>query len=305
VTPEPLEPSEVVSELIPSVCSLLPEDIEVHRVFGDSLPNIHADRGALEQILLNLVTNARDAMESGGTLTFQTQLVTLDEKHRASHGWGDVGEYVCISVTDNGTGMDDETREHIFDPFFTTKSVGRGTGLGMSIVYGFMKRHRGFVDVESEVGLGTTVKLYFPLTHERVIRDSAPAESLKLPQGTETILMVEDESLVRRAGKRVLEQCGYTVLEAADGQEGLELFRAHADEIALVISDVVMPRMSGPRLFELIRQESSAKKFIFTSGYPSDAKGSSIRLDPSVPCLFKPWTMSELSMIVRKALDEP
>jgi PAS domain S-box-containing protein len=305
LTPEPLDPGEVVGELIPSVCSLLPDGIEVQRAFDDSLPNIHADRGALEQILLNLVTNARDAMGSAGILRFQTRLETLDEKHRASFGWGDVGEYVCISIADNGTGMDDHTREHIFDPFFTTKSVGKGTGLGMSVVYGFMKRQRGFIDVESQIGEGTTVKLYFPLTHERVKRDSAPAERLDLPQGTETILIVEDENPIRRAVARVLEQYGYTVLEAADGDEGLELFRAREHDIALVVTDVMMPRMSGPRLFQLIRQECSDTKFIFTTGCPSDDMRSSIALDPSVSCLFKPWTLSEFLMLVRKVLDEP
>jgi PAS domain S-box-containing protein len=304
LAPEPLDPAQVVSELTPSICSLLPEGIDVRQEIDATLPNIHADRGALEQILLNLVTNATDAMVDRGVLRLAVQPVSFDEADRAARGWGDVGEYVCVSVGDTGVGMDEVTKQRIFDPFFTTKAVGKGTGLGMSVVYGFVKQQRGFVEVESEVGIGTTVKLYFPLTRERATGETVIPEVLDLPGGTETILLVEDESPIRRAVVRVLERSGYTVIAAADGEEGLDSFRQRKSEIALVVTDVAMPKMSGPQMFRLIRQEANDAKFMFMTGYPTQDMHTSVALDPTIPCLIKPWTLSEFLLQVRKALDE-
>jgi len=303
--PEPLDAAQVVGELTPSICSLLPEGIYVRHSIAASLPNIYADRGALEQILLNLVTNARDAMVDSGTLEVEAQLVSLDEAHYADRGWGNVGEYVCVSVRDTGAGMDEATKKCIFDPFFTTKAVGKGTGLGMSVVFGFMKQQRGFVDVESEVGIGTKVKLYFPLSHGRASHESVVPGAMDLPEGNETVLLVEDESPIRRAAVRVLERSGYTVLAAVDGEEGLAVFRKKRSEIALVVTDVVMPNMSGPQLFRLIRQEASEARFVFMSGYPTQEIRAIVALDPTIPFLIKPWTLSEFLQQVRSALDEP
>ena len=303
LAPEPLDPTQIVSELMPSVFTLLPEDVEGRHSIDESLPDIHADRGALEQILLNLVTNARDAMEDKGVLHAEARRVALDSAHCQSRGWGHVGEYVCISVSDTGSGMDEDTVDRIFDPFFTTKPVGKGTGLGMSVVYGFMKQQQGFVDVESEVGKGTKVMLYFPLAAELTKAEGETPAKAELPIGTETILVVEDESPIRRVAVRVLERSGYTVLSAADGAEGLDLYKQRASEIDLVITDVMMPKMSGTQMYKMIRQESEDVKFLFTSGYaPQDAR-TNIVLDPTIPYLLKPWTLAEFLLQVRCVLD--
>jgi two-component system cell cycle sensor histidine kinase/response regulator CckA len=303
LAPEPLDPARVVSELMPSIFSLLPEDVEGRHSIDESLPNIHADRGALEQILLNLVTNARDAMETCGVLQVEARLVALDDAFCQSRGWGHVGEYVCISVSDTGAGMDETTKDRIFDPFFTTKPVGKGTGLGMSVVYGFMKQMQGFVDVESEVGKGTTVMLYFPLAAEPMKSESVAPKKTELPTGTETILVVEDETPIRRVAVRVLERSGYNVIAAADGEEGLDIYKQRKSEIELVITDVMMPKMSGTQMYRLIRQENKDVKFIFTSGYAAQDLRTGVAMDPTIPYLIKPWTLSEFLLQVRDVLD--
>ena len=303
LAPEPLDPTQIVNELMPSVLTLLPEDVEGRHSIDESLPDIHADRGALEQILLNLVTNARDAMEDKGVLHVEARRVALDSAHRQSRGWGHVGEYVCISVSDTGSGMDEATVDRIFDPFFTTKPVGKGTGLGMSVVYGFMKQQQGFVDVESELGKGTRVMLYFPLAAEPTKPEGETPEKAELPIGTEMILVVEDESPIRRVAVRVLERSGYTVLSAADGVEGLDLYKQRASEIDLVITDVMMPKMSGTQMYKMIRQESKDVKFLFTSGYAAQDTRTNIALDPTIPYLLKPWTLAEFLLQVRCVLD--
>ena len=303
LAPEPLDPAQIVNELMPSVFTLLPEDVEGRHSIDESLPDIHADRGALEQILLNLVTNARDAMQNKGVLHVAARRVALDSAHCQSRGWGHVGEYVCISVSDTGSGMDEDTVGRIFDPFFTTKPVGKGTGLGMSVVYGFMKQQQGFVDVESELGKGTKVMLYFPLAAEPTKPEGGTPEKAELPIGTETILVVEDESPIRRVAVRVLERSGYTVLSAADGAEGLDLYKQRASEIDLVITDVMMPKMSGTQMYKMIRQESKDVKFLFTSGYAALDTRTNIVLDPTIPYLLKPWTLAEFLLQVRGVLD--
>ena len=303
LSPESLDPAQVVIELMPSIFSLLPEDIEGRNAIAESLPDIHADRGALEQILLNLVTNARDAMENAGILHVEVRLVTLDNAHRQRRGWGLVGEYVCISVSDTGAGMDEATLERIFDPFFTTKPVGKGTGLGMSVVYGFMKQLQGFVDVESEVGKGTTVKLYFPIAAAPAKSESVAPKKIELPTGKETILVVEDETPIRRVAVRVLERSGYTVLAAADGVEGLDLYMQRKSDIDMVITDVMMPKMSGTQMYRLIRQEDKNVKFMFTSGYAAQDMRTGVATDPTIPYLIKPWTLSEFLLQVRGVLD--
>jgi two-component system cell cycle sensor histidine kinase/response regulator CckA len=303
LAPEPLDPAQIVNELMPSVFTLLPEDMEGRHSIDESLPDIHADRGALEQILLNLVTNARDAMEDKGVLHVEARRVALDRAHCESRGWGHVGEYVCISVSDTGSGMDEDTVDRIFDPFFTTKPVGKGTGLGMSVVYGFMKQQQGFVDVESELGKGTKVMLYFPLAAEPTKPERETPKKAELPVGTETILVVEDESPIRRVAVRVLERSGYTVMSAADGAEGLDLYKQRASEIDLVITDVMMPKMSGTQMYKMIRQESKDVKFLFTSGYAALDTRTNIALDPTIPYLLKPWTLAEFLLQVRCVLD--
>ena len=295
--------AKLVEELEPIWRRLLPENIEV-RFFSDAaVPLTRADPDEVEQIVMNLATNARDAMPNGGVLRVEIRRAWLDEEHRKTHRWGDVGEYVCLSVSDTGAGMDEQTKKRIFEPFFTTKPPGKGTGLGMSMIYGLMKQHSGFVDIQSAIGEGTSVRLYFPVTVEEA-PVPVPKRQPEVTGGTETILVIEDEAPIRRAAKRALEQYGYTVLLAEDGAEGLRVFRAHRPEIAMVISDIVMPRMDGPEVFKAIRKEAGITKFMFMSGYEARDVRQSLALDPLTPFLQKPWTITELLVRVREVLDQ-
>jgi CheY-like chemotaxis protein len=205
--------------------------------------------------------------------------------------------------------MDEEIRNRIFEPFFTTKEVGKGSGLGMAMVYGLMKQHHGYVDVESFPGRGTTVSAYIPVARNGMIAADAAAPSETSVDvgdlaGTETLLLVEDESPIRRVAKRMLEKFGYTVLAASDGEEGLHIFEANRDRIALVISDVVMPRMTGPDLYQAVQHRAPGTKFIMMSGYTSPELHSRTPLDPSVQQIKKPWNIPELLQLVRKLLGE-
>ncbi|MCH8939338.1 MAG: response regulator [Gemmatimonadetes bacterium] len=268
-----------------------------------ALPQVQADPGAVEQIVINLATNARDAMPNGGILRLEARHARLDASHRAQHGWGNPGQYVRLSATDSGTGMDEEVMAKIFEPFFTTKEAGHGTGLGMPMVYGLMKQHGGFVDVQSELGKGTTVQVYFPATTERVTLPMPAEQTEDVTGGTETILLVEDEEPVRRAAKRVLERFGYKVLLAPDGQEGLQLYR-ETENVGLVISDVMMPKMNGAQLHHTVCEDDPHSKFLFVSGYNADELTKTVDMDPTVPFMQKPWTPTEFLTRVRQVLDQ-
>ncbi len=242
-------------------------------------------------------------MPDGGLLRIEVRRAWLDDDHVAQHGWGEPGEYVCVAVSDTGMGMDDRTRRKIFEPFFTTKEPGVGTGLGMAMIYGLVRQQRGFVDVQSEPGEGTTVKVYLVRVHEPERAAAATATEEALHQGTETVLVVEDEEPIRRVAQRTLERFGYRVLLAADGEEGLNTFISNKADIDLVITDLVMPKMSGPDLYTAISSESPAPKFVFTSGYGARDIRAGATLDATVPFLPKPWTLTELLVRVREALD--
>ena len=305
ISPQPIDIAQIAGDLMSTLGRLLPETIEIQLESDDDLPKVMADPGAVEQIIINLATNARDAMQTGGKLHIRIRRSTLDESHRAKRGWGDPGEYVHLCATDAGIGMDDEVKKKIFQPFFTTKQAGQGTGLGMPMIYGLMKQHSGFVDVESEPGKGTSVHIYFPATTERV-DSTAPADEIaRVKGGSETILLVEDEEPIRRAAKRVLERLGYTVLLAANGEEGLQTFRDRRNDVNLVISDVMMPRMNGQELLVAVRGDEPAMCFLFMSGYAADDLQGSLSMDASVPYLPKPWTPGQLLRQVRVILDGP
>ncbi len=300
---EPLRLGQLMGELASVLRRILPENIRVDVIVEEKDDRILGNRGAIEQVVLNLAANARDAMPNGGELRLAVGRFTIDAEYRRTHGWGKPGPYVLLAVSDTGTGMDARTRARIFEPFFTTKAIGHGTGLGLAMVYGLVKQHGGFIDVFSETGLGTTFNLYFPLSE---VEDSAAAEAApaELPHGTETILLVEDEAAIRRSAQRILERYGYRVLAAPDGQEAAEFLREHGDQIDLVISDVVMPRLGGLQLYEEARDSGNAPTFLFTSGY---APGEVLeRLDGKGQPLFlrKPWTVSDLVLRVREALDK-
>ncbi|UCF40061.1 MAG: PAS domain S-box protein [Gemmatimonadota bacterium] len=301
----PLNIATVIANLLPTMRRILPENIEVRFLPRASEAVIRADEGALEQILFNLATNARDAMPDGGVLRIEVSHVLLDEGHQTVRGWGgSSGEYVYVVVTDTGHGMDAETKERIFDPFFTTKPTGLGTGLGMAMIYGLVKQQEGYIDIHSEVGKGTSVGLYFPLAPDDEAGVGQEEVEAGAPRGTETLLLVEDEDAIRRAAKRLLERVGYTVLLAADGEEALDVFGRYETDIDLVITDMVMPHVGGLELHNTLRDRGKTVQFLFTSGYAGDADEES-SLDPSLPFLQKPWDVDELLHRVRGLLDRP
>ncbi len=300
---KPLDIVRLITELLEMLRRVVSENIEIELSVDGEPGTVRADAGAVEQILVNLVTNARDAMPQGGVLRLDMRQVGLDEDYRATHPWARPGRYVCISVSDTGTGMDEETRERVFEPFFTTKPVGIGTGLGLAMVYGLVKQHGGMVDVHSEVGEGTTVKLYFPLVDRDTAAVSHDEMAGELRGGTETILVVEDEKSIRRATRRILEKFGYNVLLAADGQEALELCGEHGDEIDLIMSDVVMPRLGGVELYEALSEQGDPPRMLFISGYADRGMRGMAAIDLQLPFLQKPWTITELMTKVRVVLD--
>ena len=283
---------------------IVPEDVEVAVQVDAPTAVVRADPGAVEQILMNLVTNARDAMPGGGTLRLAVGNGAIDEDYCRSHGYGVPGEYVVLSVADTGEGMDARTQQHIFEPFFTTKPVGQGTGLGMAMVYGLVKQHGGYINVYSEVGLGTTVRVYFPVASEAP-HPKAVAVPGEMHEGRETILLVEDDPILRRTAKRVLEKFGYTVVTATDGLDALNILHLRTTPTDLIISDVVMPHASGPQLLAKLRESGAAPRILFTSGYAARDVRERTTLDPAVPFLAKPWTIAELLRKVREVLDTP
>jgi PAS domain S-box-containing protein len=293
----------LVAEFVKMARRVVPEDVELELAVTAPGVVVAADPAALEQILMNLVTNARDAMSAGGRMRIEVARVVLDEADCRAHGYGSPGAYAVLSVRDNGVGMDAETQRRMFEPFFTTKPVGQGTGLGMPIVYGLVKEHGGFVRTESELGQGTTVRAYLPTAAE----DAAPADArvAEARGGTETILLVEDDEALRRSGTRVLTRYGYTVVTASDGLEALEIIRSAVTPPDLIVSDVVMPHASGPELLRALREGGVLARVLFTSGYPARDVHERTPLEPGVPFLAKPWTIHELVRRVREVLDAP
>ncbi len=263
---------------------------------------ILADPGALDQILLNCITNARDAMPAGGAVAIALGRVTVDPAHPLPDGWTRPGAFVTIAVTDTGVGMDAETRRRAFEPFFTTKPVGQGTGLGLAIVYGLIRQHDGHVAIESQPGRGTTVRIWLPAAAEEA-EPPVAAPDTEVRGGHETILVVEDDEPVRRATVRVLETFGYDVAAAGDGLEALALLQDGRRRPDLILSDIVMPRLGGPQMLARLREAGAAPKTVFTSGYSSPEAPERVGLDPAARVLTKPWTVPELLRAVRGALD--
>lgn len=293
-----LDLGELIGDFLKLARRVVPESVEIELGLDPAGSPIRADRGAVEQILMNLVTNARDAMPEGGRLLIETRRARLDRPFAVWEGWAEPGEYVVLTVQDTGVGMDARTVRRIFEPFFTTKPVDVGTGLGMAVVYGLVKQHGGAIQVESEPAKGTEVRIYFPLAvGVPQPRKEQPVGEVR--GGSETILLVEDDPRVRHAAERVLAKHGYRVLLAADGREALEQIRTASGGIDLVVTDVVMPRMSGPSLLRALEAEGKSPRVLMTSGYPATAAVPEL----GVAYLAKPWTVDELLRAVRAALD--
>jgi CheY-like chemotaxis protein len=266
-----------------------------------------ADRGQLEQVIVNLALNARDAMPTGGTLTFQTATVELDATYTRTHLGTEPVHHVCLIVTDTGIGMDADTAAHIFEPFFTTKAVGQGTGLGLATVHGIVTQSGGHLQVYSEPGLGTSIKVYLPPAEPAAAPPPAAArgDELERERGTETILVCEDEDGVRRLVEHILTAHGYTALLAALPSDALRIAATHAGPIAALLSDVVMPEMPGPELAERLQAIRPGLRTIFVSGYTAHIIRERGNLPPGSAFLEKPFHRATLLRALRAVLDQP
>ncbi len=302
IDPVNLNLSALVADLMKFIGKVVGAQIEVKTSLGKDVPTIHADRGQIEQVVMNLCLNARDAMPEGGRLVVETGDVYLDEEYVRQNPYMKTGRYALLTVSDTGVGMDEKTRERVFEPFFTTKGPDKGTGLGLSMVYGIVKQHGGFIHLYSEPGKGTAFKVYFPATEAPP--DAVPAirEEEHVRGGTETILLAEDEEAIRSFIERGLKELGYDVLVARDGEEAVGIFRQRK-EIVLAVLDVVMPRKGGKVAFEEMQRENPRLKVIFMSGYSADAIHESFVLIPGTPFLQKPFGPTILARKIREVLD--
>ena len=304
IQPKNLDLNEVVDNMTNMLRRLLGEDITLQVNYGPALPMVHADPGMMEQILMNLSVNSRDAMPNGGSLFINTSTATFDEAQARQIPDAAVGDYVCLAVRDTGAGIPAEHLPHIFEPFYTTKDVGKGTGLGLATVYGIVKQHRGCLKVHSQVGVETILEIYFPA----VAAESPPADSQmsepKIRGGNETILVVEDEAAVRALVRGVLQRYGYTVLEAVDGVTALNVWNQHRDNIKLLLTDMVMPQgISGRELAAKLLAEKPALKVIYSSGYSLAVVGADMLLREGLNFLQKPYPPRKLAQTVRDCLD--
>ena len=300
-----LDLNDAVKDLEKMLRRLIDANIEMTMSLGKKIGRIRADSGYVGQVLMNLVVNARDAMPNGGKLTIVTTSVTLDEKYAQTHTGVVPGDYVLLSVTDTGTGMTDEVKALLFEAFFTTKPLGKGTGLGLATCQTIVQQSGGHIGVYSEIGKGTTFKIYFPQVLQPVDVKARPTQAGPLPRGTETVLVVEDEPSVRHLARSVLDNLGYEVLSASNGQDALNVARDHkGSPIRLVVTDVIMPLMSGKVMAEWLKATYPDVKILFTSGYTDDAITHHGVLDGEVEFLPKPYTLATLAHKVRTLLDE-
>jgi nitrogen-specific signal transduction histidine kinase len=306
LSPEVLDLNRVLTDMDRMLKRLIREDIELETVLEPELGLIKGDPGQIEQVIMNLVVNARDAMPQGGKLIIETATREVDKDYLSRHSVeGEVGRYIVLSVTDTGTGMGRETVSKIFEPFFTTKEKGIGTGLGLSTVYGIIKQSGGFIWVYSEPGQGSTFKVYLPAVEgEATDREREHEWTEDRFQGSETVLLVEDSDNVRKLTSKGLRKLGYRVLEASDGEEAMKISREHEGPIDLLLSDVVMPKMSGVELMEKLSQERPQIKVVYMSGYTGEVISQRRRVGLDGDYLQKPFTPRELARKVREVLEK-
>jgi two-component system NtrC family sensor kinase len=302
INPKPLEVNDRVRRIERLLRRIIGEDIDLAVRYASEDRTILMDAGQLEQVIINLATNARDAMPAGGVLRIETGTAAMDAEFIGRHGFGQAGHYAVITVSDTGTGMDEQTRMHIFEPFFTTKEIGKGTGLGLSTVYGIVKQNNGFILCDSEPGSGSTFRLYFPLAGEVPGADAAAAPPLA-PGGSETILIAEDDEMIRDLFRMVFTDNGYQVLTAGDGDEALAEFRKHPADIDLLVIDVIMPKKNGRDLYEEVRRIRPGIKVLFTSGYTDNIVHKQGLLDEGIHFVTKPVELAAMLKRVRDILD--
>ena len=303
--PQFLELNAVVSDLDKMLQRVVGEDVEIQVRAAEKLGTVRADPTQVQQIVMNLVVNARDAMPRGGQLTIETANAEFDEQYAAEHPPAKPGRFVMLAISDTGIGMDAETRRRIFEPFFTTKPAGEGTGLGLATVYGIVKQSGGHIWVYSEPGQGTTFKIYLPCVDEPTQVEAAAAAAAPVARGHETVLLVEDTGSLREVIREVLEQQGYTVLVASQGEEALALAQEHGGVIDLLLTDVVMPKLGGGDLARQLRGLRPALRVLYMSGYAGGAVSRLGALEEGFVLLEKPFTGERLARAVREALDRP
>jgi nitrogen-specific signal transduction histidine kinase/ActR/RegA family two-component response regulator len=303
---KPLDLNEVIGNFTKMLQRIIGEDILLQCSYAPNLPLVRADVGMLEQVLVNLVVNARDAMPKGGRLLISTESVSFDAEHAKAHPQTRAGRFLLLAVSDTGTGIAPGHLGHIFEPFFTTKEVGKGTGLGLATVYGIVTQHEGWVEVSSELGAGATFRIFLPAT-EATAPAPPPAPSRAKPVGgSETLLLVEDDEAVRSLTRRLLESFGYRIIEAGSGPQALEITRDGSGEIDLLLTDVIMPEgINGRELAERLVARRPELKVIFMSGYSGDAaaKGTSFLQRHDTRFLQKPCHWQDLLQAIRQALD--
>jgi two-component system cell cycle sensor histidine kinase/response regulator CckA len=305
VKPVVLDLNHLVQDMDKMLRRLIDENVAMAMNLGEQAGRIKADAGYIGQVLMNLVVNARDAMPNGGRLTIVTGNVALDEAYASTHPGVRPGDYVLLSVSDTGCGMTDEVKARLFEPFFTTKAQGKGTGLGLPTCQTIVQQSGGHIGVFSEPGRGSTFKIYFPRAEQALEVAPRPVSAGPVPRGTETLLVVEDEPAVRHLAAGVLEAQGYTVLRAANGQDGLNTAREHrGPPIRLVVTDVIMPLMGGKVMAEWLKTTYPELKILFTSGYTDDALARQGVFEPGVAFLPKPYTPATLAHKVRAMLDD-
>ncbi len=305
INPMDVNVVEIIHRMENFLRRIISEDIELQSILRKEHLIVHADSSQLEQVFMNLATNARDAMECGGRFTIEADVIRLDESYIRAHGYGKEGWYALIVVADTGRGMDEATQKRIFEPFFTTKEPGKGTGLGLAMVYGIVKQHNGYVNVYSEPGKGTTFRIYLPLVAppDKERAAFAQVHEEEIPRGTETILVAEDDEALRKLTSSVLSEFGYRVIESADGQEALDKFAQNRNSVGLLLLDMVMPRKSGREVYEEIKKVRGDVKAVFMTGYTADRIFTEGFLARGADLLLKPVSPRDLLRKVRDVLD--
>ena len=302
IEPKAIDLNEGIRKVEHLLVRLISEDIELKTSYCEGPLTIFADIGQMEQVLINLATNARDAMPEGGFFSIETEIVMFSKGAGGDGGGDKPKKYALISISDTGGGMSKDTVEHIFEPFFTTKEIGKGTGLGLSIVYGIIKQHNGHIEVYSEIGHGTTFKIYIPLV-KALTEEEQQVEQSKPRGGKETILLAEDDDITRELTRIVLEKFGYTVLEAIDGEDALEKFSMHKDRLDLIMLDVIMPKKNGKAVYEIIKTFKPDMKVLFLSGYTADIVHKKGIFEDNINFVSKPIVPDDLARKIREVLD--
>lgn len=302
---EPVDMNDLLRHISGMLARVLGEHVTLRYAFHEPLPCSEVDVCGIEQVILNMAVNARDAMPNGGSLTIGTSLAQFDSAYAGSHPEARAGQFICISVTDTGCGMDEQTKNRLFEPFFTTKEVGKGTGMGLATAYGLVKQHKGWIEAQSEVDRGSTFKIFLPTTDRPLpVKENPPDPAPQSAGGHETILLVEDEDLVREFVATLLQDCGYKVLQAANGVEALNVWREAAAQIDLLLTDVVMPqKISGIELAEKLRREKQHLRVIFTSGYSLELLDERVHGRAEFNFLPKPYAPERLKELIRVCLD--